>query len=164
MMRTIHWLFVVSVALFLSGIGFLVAGARPGQQEAAVAAPLTTPVADVKQIMNGIVGPAAGVVFGAVGTIVTVAGTQEKLPKTDEEWASVGNSAAALVESGNLLMMGSRAIDKGDWIKMSQALMDSSVVALKAVEAKDAKALFASGDAIYASCNNCHMRYQRSGD
>jgi len=162
-MRTIHWLFVVSVALFLSGIGFLIAGARPAQEAAPVEAPLTTPVADVKQIMNGIVAPAAEVVFGAVGTIVTFSGVEEKVPRTDEEWTTVGNSAAALVESGNLLMMGSRVVDKGDWVKLSQALMESSIVALKAVEAKDPQAILVSGEAIYASCNECHMKYQRSG-
>jgi len=162
-MRTIHWLFVVSVALFLSGIGFLITGARPAQSAPPVEAPLTTPVADVRQIMNGIVAPAADVVFGAVGTTVTYSGVEDKAPRTDQEWEAVGNSAAALVESGNLLMMGSRTIDKGDWVKLSQALMDSSVVALKAVEAKDAQALLASGEAIYASCNECHQKYQRSG-
>jgi len=61
-------------------------------------------------------------------------------------------------------MMGSRVVDKGDWVKLSQALMESSIVALKAVEAKDAQAVLASGEAIYASCNECHMKYQRSGD
>lgn len=162
-MRTIHWLFVVSVALFLSGIGFLIAGARPVQEAQSVEAPLTNPVADVKQIMNGIVAPAAEVVFGAVGTIVSHSGVEEKVPRTDQEWTTVGNSAAALVESGNLLMMGSRAIDKGDWVKLSQALMESSVVAMKAIQAKDAQALLNSGEAIYASCNECHMKYQRSG-
>ena len=44
----------------------------------------------------------------------------------------MGNSAAALIESGNLLLMGSRAVDKGDWVKMSQAMIEAGKAALKA--------------------------------
>ena len=55
--------------------------------------------------MNGIVRPAARVVFASVGTIISADGVEEREPRTDEEWAAVGNSAAALVESANLLMM-----------------------------------------------------------
>jgi len=160
-MRVVHWLFVVSVMLFVSGIGFLIANARAVQATPAVEAPATTPVASVKQIMRGIVGPAATVVFNSVGTIVSMKGTEERRPRTDEEWEVVGNSAAALIESGNLLMLGDRAIDRGDWIKMSRELMDASLVALKATEAKNVEAVSASGEAINASCDNCHQRYQR---
>ena len=34
--RTVHWLFVVGVALFLSGLAFVVAGARWGQPDGQV--------------------------------------------------------------------------------------------------------------------------------
>src|SRR5205823_7830243 len=48
-MRIVHWLFVVSVALFVSGIGFVIAGARAARQAPAVeaAAVTLTPVASV---------------------------------------------------------------------------------------------------------------------
>ena len=36
-MRVIHWLFVVSAALFISGIGFIIAGARTAQAAAPAA-------------------------------------------------------------------------------------------------------------------------------
>jgi len=160
MRRPIYWLYVVSIAFFISGIGFLVTSARV-REPAHVEAPITTPVASVKQIMQGIVDPATNVVFGAVSSTSTKAGVVETAPKTDREWELVGNSAAALVESGNLLMMGKRAVDAGDWLKMSRALVDAAVVALKAVEAKDKDALLASGDAINTSCDSCHLKYQR---
>ena len=161
-MRIVHWLFVVSVALFVSGIGFVVAGARAAREAPAVeAAPVTTPVASVKQIMKGIVAPAATTVFNSVSTTVSVKGTEEKAPQTDEEWEQVGNSAAALIESGNLLLMGSRAVDKGEWVKMSQALIDAGKVALKATEAKSAEGVLAAGEAVNTSCDNCHRKYQR---
>ena len=162
-MRMVHWLFVVSVLLFVSGIGFIVAGARTAQRASPVeAAPATTPVASVKQIMRGIVAPSATVVFDSVGTIVSAAGIEEKAPKNEEEWAAVGASAAALVESGNLLVMGDRAVDRGDWIKMSQALADAGMAALKAADAKNAEGILSAGEAVNTSCDNCHQKYQRS--
>src|SRR5215510_1158840 len=155
-MRIVHWLFVVSAALFVSGLGFLVVSARTAQRPATVVqAPVMKPVASVRQIMQGIVGPAAKVVFESVSTTVSIAGVEEKAPKTDAEWEAVGNSAAALVESANLMMVGNRAID-ADWTKISQALADAGIVALKAIEAKNAEALLASGEAINESCNACH--------
>jgi len=161
-MRMVHWLFVVSVALFVSGISFVVAGARTARAAPVVeAAPVTTPVASVKQIMKGIVAPAATTVFNSVSTTVSFKGTEEKAPQTDEEWEQVGTSAAALIESGNLLLMGSRAVDQGEWIKMSQALIDAGKVALKATEAKSAEGVLGAGEAINTSCDNCHRKYQR---
>ncbi len=161
-MRIIHWFFLVSVALFVSGIGFVVAGARTTQQAAPAEAPAMTPVASVKQIMNGIVAPGAKAVFESVGTIVSAAGIEERRPQNDAEWAALGDSAAALVESGNLLVIGDRAVDQGDWVKMSKALSDASMMALKAAEAKNADGILEAGSIINTSCDNCHQRYQRN--
>jgi len=163
-MRIVHWLFVLSVALFVSGIGFVIAGARTARQAPAaadIAAASLTPVASVKQIMKGIVGPAATVVFSSVGTTMTAKGTEERAPHTDAEWEVVGNAAAALIESGNLLMMGSRAVDTGDWLKESQALVEAGKEALKATQAKDADGVLAAGEPVNQSCDSCHRKYQR---
>ena len=160
-MKIRHWFFLVGVLLFVAGIGFTIAGARAARLAPAVEAPITTPVATVKQIMKGIVTPAAMVVFNSVSTTVSVRGTEEKFPRNDEEWEEVGTSAAALIESGNLLLLGSRAIDKGDWVKMSQALIDAGKLALKATEDRSAEGVLAAGEQINASCDGCHRRYQR---
>src|SRR6058998_888629 len=104
-MRMVHWLFVVGMALFVSGIGFVIAGGRAARRAppSEVRVPTGAPVASVKQIMKAIVRPAATVVFESVSTTVSSRGTEEKAPRTQEEWEIVGNSAAALIESGNLL-------------------------------------------------------------
>lgn len=162
-MRPIHWLFVVSVALFLSSIAFVIAAGRTTGEAPAPEGPTLTPVASVKHIMDGIVQPAATTIYNSVSYISTPAGIQDKRPETDAEWASVENSAAALIESGNLLLMGSRALDKGDWTKMTQAMIDAGMLALKAAQAKDAEGILASGESINASCETCHERYLRSG-
>jgi hypothetical protein len=161
-MRTVNWLFLVSAALFISGIGFIIASARTSQVEAAApAVAALPPVASVKQIMTGIVMPAATVVFDSVSTIVDAKGIQENQPRTEEEWARVGANAAALIESANMLLIGNRAVDQGDWVKMAQAMADAGQIALKAAAAKNPEGILEAGETINTSCDNCHQKYQR---
>ena len=161
-MRMVHWLFVVSVALFVSGIAFVVAAGRSGPPAAAEpAAPPLVAIGSIKQIMAGITGPGATVVYNAVGTVINAEGVKEIAPQNDEEWAVVANGAAALVESGNLMLIGSRVLDNGDWITMTQAMIDKGTVALKAAEAKSTEGILAAGGDINETCDNCHAKYQR---
>jgi hypothetical protein len=162
-MRIVNWLFLISAALFVCGVGLVVVGAREARRAptAAASAPAVVPVATVKQIMAGIVGPAANAVFNAVSTTVTREGVQEVVPKNDEEWTAVGNQAVALAEAANLLMLDGRAVDRGDWATMSQAMLEAGRTALKAAEAKDKDALLAAGEGVNTSCDSCHRRYMR---
>jgi hypothetical protein len=164
-MKTVYWLFVVSVALFISGIAFVIAGERTARAAtpaaAAAAAPDVTPVATVKQIMIGITNPAAFVVYEAVGTKSSAKGIEEIAPQNDEEWAKVGSAGAAVVESGNLILMGNRAIDKGDWVKMTNDMIEQGKKAMKAAEAKDKDGIVAAGGDLNTTCDNCHARYSR---
>ncbi len=74
-------------------------------------------------------------------------------------WTHVRNSAVALAESGNLLMMSPRAMDDEEWMRLCQALIDTSVDAIKAAEAKSVDDIFSVGGEIYAVCTNCHSKY-----
>ena len=121
------------------------------------------PVASVKQLMEATIAPSSEVLFEAVGTVVSSSGVEEIAPKDDEEWANVRNNALTLAESGNLLMIGDRAKDQGGWIKMSQALVDVGMVALKAAEAKNPEALFEAGGQVYEVCTQCHNQYWKEG-
>ena len=161
-MKTVYWLFVVSVALFVSGIAFIIAGARTTEAAAATAPAVeTSPAANVKQIMIGITNPAAFVVYEAVGTKSSAKGVEEIAPQNDEEWAKVGSAAAAVVESGNLMLTGNRAIDTGDWVKMTRDMMEQGQKAMKAAEAKDKDGIVAAGGDLNTTCDNCHARYSR---
>jgi hypothetical protein len=162
-MKSPFWLFLVSVALFVSGIGFVIAGARASRDRApAEAAPaVTTPVATIAQIMSGIVQPNALAVYNSVGTHITAEGQKDFAPRNDEEWAALGANAAALVESGNLLLLGSRPVDTGDWVKMTHAFMDASREALKAADAKDTDGILSAGSTLNDTCDTCHAKYQR---
>ena len=123
------------------------------------AAPPFKPVADVKQLMQGVVDPSADAVWGSVATIFTKEGTEERRPRTKEEWEAVRGHAMTLTESGNLLMMPGRAKDGGDWMKFAQELVDTSAVVLRAAEARDVDGLLNVGGQIDEVCERCHKKY-----
>jgi hypothetical protein len=153
---------LVSAALFISGIAFILAGARTARPaNTAEVAVATTPVASIRQIMNGIVGPASTVIYDSVATTVSAAGVEEKLPRTAEEWAHVANNAAVLAEAGNLLVMDERAVDDGDWVKISRELTAAASRALKAAEERSPDGIIDAGGAINETCDTCHAKYQR---
>jgi len=117
------------------------------------------PIADVKQLMRGVVDPCADVVWESVATIFTKDGVEERRPRNDEEWAHVRNHAMMLMESGNLLMMPPRAKDGDQWMKMAKALIDTAEIALRAAEAKNVDGLYDVGGLIDEACENCHKKY-----
>lgn len=115
--------------------------------------------ADVKQIMASVVDPAADVVWESVGYIDTSAGTEELVPRDDDEWTLVAQAAWTLTESANSLMIGNRPKDTDDWMRFAQDLSDVSLRAARAAEARDTEALFTAGSDVYLACTACHNRY-----
>ena len=122
------------------------------------------PVADLKQLMASVVEPAAEVYWDAVGTVIDQTGTHEIEPKTIEEWEAVRNAAYVVAESGNLMMMPTRAKDDGDWMKFSAQLVDVGMKAAKAAEEKDKDKVLEEGGNVYTVCTNCHMKYAVDAD
>jgi hypothetical protein len=120
------------------------------------------PVADTKLLMQAVVDPNADVIWEAVKTIDTPTGTEEVRPKTEDEWVAVRNSAVAVAEAGNLLMIVPRAKDGGEWMKRAQEMIDTGERAIKAADAKNAQQLFTVGGEIYDACSNCHREYMEA--
>jgi hypothetical protein len=143
------------ILLFLS-LGVLIIGC-------AAPPPPFNAVADVKQLMVSVIDPAADVVWGSVGTTITEAGTVEHFPKTDEEWGIVLTNALIVMESGNLLMIGDRARDNGEWMKRAQELINAGAASVKAAEARDPQAIMVVGEQIYNACAACHQDYLETG-
>jgi len=141
-----------SAVLALTALGVLASGCGP-------APPPFHPIADVKTICSGVLDPAAMKVWNAVGWIDTPAGTEEIYPKSDEEWLAVRNAAVTVAESGNLMMMETRAKDTGEWMRLSRALVDMGEAAVKAADAKDRDQVFSAGGDLYEVCSNCHAKY-----
>lgn len=117
------------------------------------------PVVGEQALMLTLVDPAADIVWDSVKTIMTADGVEEIQPDTDEEWDLVRNAAVTVAESGNLLMMGRRMRDEGDWVAWSRDLVDAGAQAMRATEARDPQALFDAGGEIYRACAGCHAQY-----
>lgn len=142
---------------------------------------LTSPVRD---IMGSMVMPSADILWNAVATNITDRGVEEKAPKSEEDWKSVRNSAVTLLEASDLILMPGRHVaapgekekepgvnlapekiealingDRAAWIAMAHGLHDSVMPALKAIDARDSKALSDAGTGIDKACEDCHLKY-----
>ncbi|NNF14276.1 MAG: hypothetical protein HKN72_13680 [Gemmatimonadetes bacterium] len=117
------------------------------------------PVADVQELMYHVVEPAAQTYWKSVGWVLDADGEHYIHPTSEEEWIAVENAAFMVAESGNLLLMGDRALDDDGWVAMSQSLVDIGERALRAAEAMDEQAVFDLGAEMYFVCSNCHARY-----
>lgn len=122
-------------------------------------APPFKPVATVDQLMDGVITPAAETYWASVSTIVDENGITENFPRSDEEWEAVWGAAMTIAESGNLLMMSSRAPDNDEWIKFSSQLVDVGIAAAKAAEAKNPELVLEQGEQVYNVCTGCHLQY-----
>jgi hypothetical protein len=142
------------------------------------------PTATVKDIMDSIVDPNADFVWDSVEVVVTIEGTEEKAPKTDDDWKALRRHAIALLEASNLLLVPGRQIakpgekaedarvdlepeeiearikqDPAAWAVGAHGLHDATLESLKAIEARDVKGLLNAGDALDQSCETCHRKY-----
>jgi len=114
-------------------------------------------------LMEWVIDPAADAIFDSVGWVSNENGVIEKSPKTDEEWDQLRSHAAILIESGNLLMLDGRALDKGDWFKFARALSAAGQKTLDSIIAHDKEELFKNGSMMDTVCENCHLKYAYPG-
>jgi hypothetical protein len=154
-MRTTYGLLIVSLLLFVFGIWFVLAGARNASVQPAAPA-----VASVLEVMDGIVAPAAQVVYDSVATIVDREGVKETRPRNDREWQRVAGNAAALIEAAQLLQVEGRARESEDWKTISQAMSDAAAQVRAAAQKKDPEGILAAGEQLNNSCDNCHRKFQ----
>ena len=108
------------------------------------------PVGNMSQLMVDVIYPTSDAIFYVERTP----------PKNEQDWTVLRTNALTLAESGNLLMMGTRARDQGDWIKDAKMLVDAGNAAYRAVRAKDLNAVAAVNDQLYAACVTCHQQYR----
>lgn len=114
------------------------------------------PIATVEQIMETTMEPVSNAVFAAAAW---TNGVQVGGPKTDDDWKLVEANARMLAETGNLLMMGSRAKDQAGWMTWTQSMMDAANEAAEAAHGKNTDAVFNAGTKIYQTCTGCHLQY-----
>src|SRR5688572_14643450 len=121
------------------------------------------PMATTLELMKSVVDPAADVLWGSVGSIVTAEGTDDFFPRSEEEWIVIENACVVLMESGNLLMIGDRVKDRDQWMELSSSLVDAGKLALDAARSRNPDRIFEIGGEVYAACDNCHQKYWIEG-
>ena len=119
--------------------------------------------ATTAEVMRAVVDPAADVLWGSVGSVVTTEGVEDFFPRTEEEWIKIENAATTLMESGNLLMLGDRAKDQDQWMTSSLALHHAGQLALDAARSRNPDQIFKIGGDVFAACDGCHQLYWVEG-
>lgn len=190
-MRTFVWSAGLVSALLMSVV------ALDAQRPSAALAPKRPPVAptrfvitgSIKELMHGVIDPAADAIWDAVSFDITAAGVVETVPRTNEDWYAVRRSALVVAESANLLRMPGRRVapampipslideppapedlppdqiqvlidrDRAKFARLSQGLIDAAVMAIKAVDARRVDRLSEAGDLLDRACESCHIEY-----
>jgi len=170
--------------LFLVSSAVLVVVACSKTQAPPPASAAVRPTSTIKDLMDSLVDPSADALWESVATIVSAAGTEERQPKTPEQWADVRRKAITLIEATNLLVMEGRHVakpgekaeneevelgpeeieklineDRTTWVNNAHSLYDATMIALKAIDAKSASGLLDAGEGIDAACETCHLKY-----
>jgi|SRR5579863_732417 len=149
--------------------------AGAAQKKSVVAAPAPRVYANLAQLMRGILFPASNVIFAAQNDDPTKtppakdpATATDLLASSYGQWQAVENSALALSEAANLLIIPGRKCSNGlpvpirnaDWPKFVQGLRDAGMTAYKAAQSKNTDNILTAADAITEACANCHNKYR----
>ena len=161
---------VIAGMLLWSGISVSLMAQTP-----APAAPAMQVKADLRQLMRGVLFPASNVIFAAqsenpadVPPAKDPSMATNPLASTYGKWEAVENSALALSEAANLLMLPGRKCANGlsvplknaDWAKFVQGLRDAGTAAYKAAQSKNQDKIVDVADVMTTACANCHDRYR----
>jgi hypothetical protein len=139
--------------------------------------------ATITEIMDGIVRPAADVLWGATAVYVTEQGEDDRSPKNDEEWNTVDQSRIAMEKAITALLEPGRKVDVAGapvssnenlnpaeiealiqrepevWAAKVNALGETMQQAKTAIAARDVEALSEVGGYIDNACEGCHQHF-----
>lgn len=162
----------------------------PPQAPPATGASPFKPTAGIQDIMASMIDPAADFLWESVSTTVTEQGTEEKQPRTDEEWNEFRRHAIIITESANLLMIEGRHVaregkqledhgtpgnltleeveqaiakDRAAFVGFAEALHDVGAALLTAADNKDVPAIMTAGETLDAVCEGCHLKFWYPG-
>jgi cytochrome c556 len=180
-LRAFHWLASAGAIVFLAAA---CSSPPPAAPPPAAQDGRYRITATMKDIMDSMTDPSADFIWESVATIVTKAGTEERRPRTDQDWKTVRQAAMRLIESMNLLVMDGRKVarpgeksenpgielspeaiervmaeDRASLITLAHGLHDAVGKALEAIDAKNADALSDAGEVIDQACEKCHLKY-----
>lgn len=131
--------------------------------------------ANLLQLMRGTLYPESNVVFAAQDTNpADVPHAKDPSMSTDlltsqyGKWDAVENSALAMAEVSNLLMIPGRKCSNGldvplenpDWSKFVQELRDAGMAAYTAAQTKNQDKMTNVSGVLTEACKHCHDRYR----
>ena len=177
-MRMFHW-------MALGGSIALLATACTSREPQAPTRTAQVPVGTIREVMHQIVEESAQAIFDSVAITVSAAGTEEKQPRTTEDWDALEHWALRLAEAPNLLKVPGRRVARPEeentsagptelppiqiqakiaenqlqFDKYADDLQKVAQEALGAVKAKNVQGLFDIGEKIDAACENCHLEF-----
>ena len=179
MLTTSRWptLAALAVVGFVSGCVQSPTGesteSSSGGPSASVQSP---PVMTVNQLMRGILFPLGNTVFFAQAEDPDAL-TRDPMPSASPNpltglfggWQAVENSALALAESADLLLIAGRTCSNGevvdvegaDWIRFVNDYREKSVAAYEAALTKNLDAMVDASGNLSDSCLACHRVYRR---
>jgi hypothetical protein len=131
--------------------------------------------ADLRQLMRGVLFPNSNVIFFAqeedptkVPPAKDPSLSPNPLASTYGGWTAVENSAKALSEAANLLILPGRKcanglpvpIDNPDWAKFVQGLRETSAAAYQAAQSKNMDNITTAAGDLSTACSNCHDKWR----
>ena len=141
---------IKNMPIFIALTLFLVSGTTAPQSSKDSQLPST-----VRQIMNSIVTPTTGIIWGAYEL------------EAESEWMDVKNAALSLIDAGALLnadgLQGEERLNAREdaWKEFNAQMISAAEKVIEAVEAKDEERLLSVGnDLLYPPCESCHQEYQ----
>ncbi len=172
---------VIPCILLWSGISASLLAQSPAPKPApapakpAAPAPAMQVSANLRQLMRGTLFPSSNIIFAAQDQNPADV-PQAKDPSTATnllasaygKWEAIENSALALSEVANLLMLPGRKCANGravpinnpDWPKLVQGLRDAGVTVYKAAQTKNQDKIVDAADVMTTACANCHDKYR----
>jgi hypothetical protein len=132
-------------------------------------------VADLRQLMRGVLFPNSNVIFFAqeedptkVPPAKDPSLSPNPLASSYGGWAAVENSAKALSEAANLLILPGRKCANGlpvpisnpDWAKFVQGLREASAETYKAAQSKNMDNILTAAGDLSTACSNCHDKWR----
>jgi hypothetical protein len=138
------------------------------------------PYSNLAQLMRGIPFPASNLIFDTQQTDPgkakeaggADAGATAQFSGVYGGWQAVENAAITLSETANLIMIPGRLcengrpvpLDKEDFRKAAQGLIDAGQAALKAAQSKNLDAMVEVSGTVADACAACHEKYRDKDD
>ena len=131
------------------------------------------------EVMRGIMFPASNVIFGAqkdnpadVKPAKDPSSATNPLDGSYGKWEAVENSALAIAEAANLLILPGRKclngrdvpVKSADWPVLVQGLREAAMTAYKAAQSKNQAKMVDAAATLNTACANCHDRYRVAND